>query len=159
MCICSEAKKAPSMYYILSTHNRRCDRNIIILMLLTTETSHLNGTAAYDESKAKVRYYQQNIKLSKEFARLYFFAIRSDVSYIWQFQDLILGIHDQGQRQGQWPRSYMNQINQFIHIAFVSCKSGPAFLRHKQFIIWPWYFEVKVTAELKKLYQLIYWPF
>ena len=45
-------KQHTSMYYVLNTHNRHCDRYIIILILLTTEMSHLNDTAAYDESKA-----------------------------------------------------------------------------------------------------------
>ena len=41
----------PSMYYDLNTHHRRCDSDMIMLMLSTTETPYLNGTAAYDESK------------------------------------------------------------------------------------------------------------
>ena len=41
----------PSMYHVLNTHHRRCDSDMIILMLKTTETSYLSGTAAYDESK------------------------------------------------------------------------------------------------------------
>ena len=32
-------KTAPSMYYVLNTHSRHCDRGIIILMLLMTETA------------------------------------------------------------------------------------------------------------------------
>ena len=35
--------------------------------------------------------------------------------------------HDQGHRQGQWPRSYMKQTIQFIYTAFVSCKADHAF--------------------------------
>ena len=47
-------KLHPSMYYVLNTHHRLCDRNVIMLMLLSTETSHLNGTAAYDECKKNI---------------------------------------------------------------------------------------------------------
>ena len=76
-------KQNPSMSYVLNTYHRRCDRDKLIMMFLTTETSRLYGTAAYDESKTQVRYYQQNIKPSKEFTLFYFisfFAIRSDIS-------------------------------------------------------------------------------
>ena len=41
----------PSMDYVLNTHHRRCDSDMIILMLSTTETSYLNRTAAYGEIK------------------------------------------------------------------------------------------------------------
>ena len=41
----------------------------------------------------------------------------------------------------------MKQTIQFIYTAFVSCKSYHAFLWHRQFIIWPWYVEIKVNAE------------
>ena len=47
-------------------------------------------------------------------------------------------------------RSYMKQTIQFIYTTFVSCKSDHAFLGHRQFIIWPWDFEVKVNAEFKE---------
>ena len=33
---------------------------------------------------------------------------------------------------------------------FVSCKADHIFLRYRQFIIWPWTFEVKVNAEFKE---------
>ena len=63
---------------------------------------------------------------------------------------MTLGNHDQGHKQGQWPRSYMKQTIQFIYTTFVSCKSDHAFLGHRQFIIWPRNFEVKVNAEFKE---------
>ena len=44
-------KQYPGMCYVLNTHHRRCDRDKLIMMFLATETSRLNGTAAYDESK------------------------------------------------------------------------------------------------------------
>ena len=62
-----KAEQHPSMYYVLNTHHRRYDSDMILLMLSTTETSYLNGTAAYDESKTLIRYDQQNLKASKEF--------------------------------------------------------------------------------------------
>ena len=67
------AEQHSSMYYVLNTHHRRCDSDMIILMLSTTETSYLNGTAAYDESKTLIRYDQQNLEASNE---LYFFSVQ-----------------------------------------------------------------------------------
>ena len=40
-------KQHPRMYYFLNTCHRRCNRDMIILVLLTTETSHMYGTAAW----------------------------------------------------------------------------------------------------------------
>ena len=76
-------KQHLGMSYVLNTHHRRCDRDKLIMMFLTTETSRLNGTVACDESKTLVRYYWKHIKPSKEFSLFYFisfFAIKSDVS-------------------------------------------------------------------------------
>ena len=44
----------------------------------------------------------------------------------------------------------MKQINLLVHTAFILGKSDHAFLRHRWFIIWPWNFKVKVSAEFKK---------
>ena len=44
----------------------------------------------------------------------------------------------------------MKQVNLLVHTVFISGKLDHAFLRHRQFIIWPWNFTVKVSAELKK---------
>ena len=44
-------KQHPSLSFVLNTHYRRCNRNKLIMMFLTRETSRLNDTAAYDESK------------------------------------------------------------------------------------------------------------
>ena len=48
----------------------------------------------------------------------------------------------------------MEQTNQFIYTTFVSCKSDHALLGHRQFIIWPWNFEVKVNAEFKEKFSV-----
>ena len=43
-------KQHTRMYYDANTHNRRRN-SMIIQMLPLTETSHLDGTVAYNESK------------------------------------------------------------------------------------------------------------
>ena len=41
-------KQHPSMYYDANIQNRRRKSDMIILMFPSTETSHLDGTVAYD---------------------------------------------------------------------------------------------------------------
>ena len=50
-------KQHLGMSYVQNIHHRRCDRDKLIMMFLTTETPRLNGTAANDESKTYVRFY------------------------------------------------------------------------------------------------------
>ena len=93
--------------------------------------------------------YKKNMNHPTEFTSFHFLQWGQIFSKIWQFQDLTLEVHGQGHQQGQWSRSYMEQMKQPTHTAFPSCKSEHRFLRLRQFIIWPWNFEVKVTAEFK----------
>ena len=44
-------KQHPSMYYDANTQNRRRNSDMIVLIFPSTETSHLDGTVACDESK------------------------------------------------------------------------------------------------------------
>ena len=76
------------------------------------------------------------------------------------FIDMAISRFDLG---NSWSRSQARsvakviyKINQpiYSHCFFVSCKSGHAFLRHRQFIIWPSNFEVKVTAGFNKHWSL-----
>ena len=50
------------MSYVLNTHHRRCDRDKLIMMFLTTETSCLNGSAAKRKSDIinKISNYPNN---------------------------------------------------------------------------------------------------
>ena len=144
------------MSYVQNTHHRRCDRDKPIMMfLIMTETSPLNGTAPYDESKKLVRYYQQNIKPSTQFTSFYFFLRSGPIFHrygnfkIWPWK-LMAKVKGNVSGLGHiW-----NESTNLFALLFVSCKSGHAFLRHRQFIIWPWDFEVKVTAEFKKNWSL-----
>ena len=47
-----------------------------------------------------------------------------------------------------------NKSTNLLTLLYVSCKSDHASLWHRQFIIWPWNFEVKVTAEFKKNWSI-----
>ena len=47
-----------------------------------------------------------------------------------------------------------NESTNLLSLLYVSCKSDHASLKHRQFIIWPWNFEVKVTAEFKKNWSI-----
>ena len=145
-------KQHLGMCYVLNTHHRRCDREKLIRMFLTTETSRLNGTVACDESKTYVRYYLKNIKPSKEFTSFILFHFLRSVPISHRYGNLKI-----------WPWKFMvsvtgkvsgqghiwNKSTNLFTLLFVSCKSGHEFLRHMQFIIWPWNFKVKVTAEFK----------
>ena len=44
-------KQHPSMYNDANTQNHRRNSDMIILIFPSTETSHLDGTVAYDERK------------------------------------------------------------------------------------------------------------
>ena len=60
----------------------------------------------------------------------------------WKFMGKFKGkINGQG---------HMKQISQLIHTALVSCKLDHAFLKYKEFITWPWNFEVNVIAEFNE---------
>ena len=120
-------------------------------MLLTTETAHLNGTAACDESKAKSDI---NKKISNHPKNSHVLIFCDQVRY---FVDMAVSRFDLG---NSWLRSEARsmakvtyEINQLIYShCFCFVQIGPCILktRHRQFIIWPWNCEVKVTAELKK---------
>ena len=72
-------KQHARMYYILNTHHRRCDRDMMILM---TETSRLNGTVAYDEGKRRSDIINKISNHQRIHPLLCIFAIRSDISWI-----------------------------------------------------------------------------
>ena len=44
-------KQQPNMFYDANTHDHRRNNDMIIQMLPSAETSQLDGTVAYDESK------------------------------------------------------------------------------------------------------------
>ena len=45
------SKQDPCMYYDANTQTRRRNSDMTILIFLSTETSHLDGTVAYDQRK------------------------------------------------------------------------------------------------------------
>ena len=59
-------KQHPSMYYDAHTQNGRRNSDMIILMFPSTETSHEDGTVAYEKGKRKSEIInKQNINPSK----------------------------------------------------------------------------------------------
>ena len=150
-------KQHPSMYYVLDTHHRRCDGDMIILMSPTTETSpkrHCNIWWKQHVDQMILTKYQT---IQRIHPLLFYFIFCDQVRY---FVDMAISRFDLGNawprsQVNQWPRSYVKQITQYIHTAFASCKWVHSFLRHRHFIIWPWNFEVKVLPNSRNIFQLI----
>ena len=105
----------PSLYYVLYTyHRRRCNSDMIIPMLPTTETLHLNGTAVYDESKMQIRYcYQIRKKKSKEFTLVYsYLSLFIFCDRVRYFVDMAISGFDLG---NSWPVSQARSVAKVMY--------------------------------------------
>ena len=149
-------KQHPIMYYVLNTHHRRCDGDMFMQILPTTETSperHCSIWWKQHVDQIILTKYQTIQKfILFYFISFFFYQVR-------YFEDMSISRFDLRNSwprslASQWPKSYMKQITQFIHTAFGSCKCFHVFFRHRDFIIWPWNFEVKVTAEYKEYFSV-----
>ena len=99
----------PSIYYVLNTHHLRCYSDMVTLMLSTTETSYLNRTAAYDESKTYIHQIWSTEYRSIQGIHPLFIFFGDQVIY---FVDMAISRYDLGK---SWPRSQARSMAKVIY--------------------------------------------